>query len=49
MKIPAPKPNFEMSKLLDVLAYLSLEGDTFEVCRAALKLQVALKAAGVAR
>jgi hypothetical protein len=35
---------FDTSELLKILAHLSLEGETFEICRAALKLQVALQA-----
>jgi hypothetical protein len=33
----------ELSEFLDKLADLSLEGETFEICLYALKLQTALK------
>ena len=33
----------ELAEFLDKLAELSLEGETFEICLSALKLQTALK------
>jgi hypothetical protein len=33
----------KLNELLDLLGDMSIEGETFEICLAALKLQVALK------
>lgn len=43
------KPPFDRTELLNTLAHLSLEGETFEICLAALKLQAALQAANQER
>lgn len=37
------KSDVELAEFLDFLADLSLNGENFEVCLAALRLQVALK------
>ena len=41
--MPLFKNDSELAEFLDFLADLSLNGETFEVCLSALKLQTALK------